>query len=113
MRFLFVLEQQNFVATYTRFLTALNRRGHSVRLAWPGSNLSMPEGLSPASVSVEIWPSGRSDEWAPLVGLVRRAGDYLRDREFTGLIDARRADLTMECRLASGGDGDGPTRARP
>jgi FkbM family methyltransferase len=78
MKILFVLKQRNYLATYAGVIIALTQRGHSVRLAWPDSDASLPEELSSLSVSIDMWEPKRADEWAPLVGIMRRGADYLR-----------------------------------
>src|SRR5262245_35784160 len=90
MKVLFVLKQRNYLTTFSGVVAALARRGHTVRLAWPDEDLSLPEELSSLSlppdgarrgdpgIIVDRWEPKRGDEWSPVVGTVRRAADYLR-----------------------------------
>ena len=78
MKILFVLKQRNYLTTFSGVVAALASRGHAVRLAWPDEDVSLPEELSSPSISVGLWEPKRGDEWAPVVGTVRRAADYLR-----------------------------------
>jgi len=79
MRVLFVMKQRNYLATYAGVVSALLRRGHAVRLAWPDEDVSIPEELTPSPLlSIETWEHKRGDVWAPLAGTVRRGVDYLR-----------------------------------
>lgn len=79
MRVLFVMKQRNYLTTYAGVVNALLQRGHTVRLAWPDEDVSVPEELTPSPLlSIEAWEHKRGDAWAPLAGSVRRGVDYLR-----------------------------------
>ena len=78
MKILFVLKQRNYLTTYAGAVAALAARGHAVRLAWPDDDVSLPEELSSPCISVDRWEPKRGDEWAPVVGTIRRGADYLR-----------------------------------
>jgi hypothetical protein len=78
MKILFVLKQRNYLTTYAGAVAELARRGHAVRLAWPDDDVSLPDELSSPCIKVDRWEPKRGDEWAPVVGTVRRAADYLR-----------------------------------
>jgi hypothetical protein len=78
MKILFVLKQRNYLTTYSGLIATLAGRGHAVRLAWPDEDVSLPPELSSPCVSVDRWEPKRGDEWAAVVGTVRRAADYLR-----------------------------------
>jgi hypothetical protein len=78
MKILFVLKQRNYLTTYSGLVATLAGRGHVVRLAWPDEDVSLPPELSSPCVSVDRWEPKRGDEWAPVVGTIRRAADYLR-----------------------------------
>jgi hypothetical protein len=79
MKILFVLEQRGYLPTYAGVARALTRGGHSLRLAWPDDDVSVPEELAECpGVTIAQWPKKREDEWASVVTTVRRASDYLR-----------------------------------
>ena len=78
MRILFVLKQRNYLTTYAGAIAELAARGHAMRLAWPDDDLSLPDELAAAGVTVDVWKPARGDAWASLAGVVRRASDYLR-----------------------------------
>jgi len=106
MKILFVLKQRNYLTTFSGAVAALASRGHAVRLAWPDEDVSLPEGLSSPCISVDLWEPKRGDEWAPVVGTVRRAADYLRylEPEYAAAVKLRARSFEKLLHSLSKGD---------
>ncbi len=107
MKIFFALKQRNYLTTYAGVINTLLERGHSVRLAWPDTDTSVPDELiESANLSIDVWEPKRVDEWAPVATTVRRAADYLRYLEpnYRGVVKLRARAFEKLFHSLSGGD---------